>query len=88
VGRETPVPLRYASKKLCKQYAVTASCRRPSMPSLPNTWSAPRTMLLFSRAPSSVKVKWLGLMSFRDYARVTCADTAIHRPSRRAHTSV
>ena len=33
LSRETPVSLRYASKKLCTQYAVTASWRRPSIPS-------------------------------------------------------
>jgi hypothetical protein len=28
------------------------------------------------------------LMFCQDYARVTCAETTTHRPSRRAHTSV
>ena len=34
LDRESPSPLRYVSKKVCTQYAVTASCRRPDIPQL------------------------------------------------------
>ena len=44
--REAVSLLRYASKKLCTQYAVTASWRRPSIPTVPSKpcsgWPRPR----------------------------------------------
>src|ERR1022692_3587466 len=58
LSRETLAPLRYASKKLCTQYAVTASWRRPSIPTIPNMRSVRSTIWLFNRAPSSLKRKW------------------------------
>ena len=56
LDREAPSPLRYVSKKVRTQYAVTASWRRPDMPSLPKTRSRPRTTLLFITAPSSLNM--------------------------------